>query len=68
MIAIFMVNKEELALTGNTMGIALVIMVFGGGDDTVIYRFAYTTIGIIVGLAVCAVFSKTRLLLKNHYV
>lgn len=68
MICVFMVTKKELALVGNTMGIALIIMVLGGDDRNVIYRFAYTTIGIIVGLAVCTVFAKTQLFLKHHYV
>ena len=68
MICIFMINKKEFALVGNTMGIALIIMVLGGDNANVMYRFVYTTIGIIVGLAVCAVFSKTQFFLKNHYV
>lgn len=57
-ISVFMIMKKQSESMGNTMGIALTIMVMGGGDDNVIYRFIYTLFGIIVGLIVCKIFSK----------
>lgn len=58
MISCFMVHKKEIAIVGNTMGIAIIIMVVGGDNENVIYRFAYTVMGILVALIICAVFAK----------
>jgi len=67
MISVFMVAKKDISIIGNTMGIAVIIMVVGGDNQNVFYRLLYTVLGIIVAFIVCAIFSnKWRFVESEH--
>lgn len=64
-ICIFMIKRKDIFFVGITLSIALTIMVMGDINEFIINRFVYTLLGIVVGLAVCGVFSSYTKLYKG---